>query len=295
MVKVAYLGLGVMGNPMAGHLVKAGYDLTVYNRNFEKAIRWYQKIQNAGYGVEGVKLAKTPAEACLDAEFIMACVGADADILEVATGAAGAFSSAASGSVFIDHTTVSAHTAEILAKSAHEKNIHFIDAPVSGGEAGAINGTLTIMCGADLDVFNRARPILQAYGTMVERLGGIGSGQLAKMANQVCIAGILQGLSEAIMLAEKSGLDAKAVMNVISSGAAGSWQMKNRADTMVDDQFDFGFAVDWMRKDLGIVLDQARRVQASLPLTALVDQFYSDVQAAGGGKLDTSSLIKRLR
>lgn len=287
MAKVAFLGLGVMGYPMAGHLKSAGHDVTVYNRTTAKAEKWVAE--------HGGSLATTPADAAKDADFVMACVGNDDDLRAVCTGPDGAFSSMTDGATFVDHTTVSAKvTAEMYAAAA-ENSIGFVDAPVSGGQAGAENGVLSIMCGGDSAVFDAAEPVMQAYGRTIKRLGKSGAGQLTKMVNQICIAGLVQGLSEGLHFAEKAGLDGKAVIDVISGGAAGSWQMANRYETMLDDHFDHGFAVDWMRKDLGICLDTSDEIGASLPVTALVDQFYKDVQKLGGGRWDTSSLIRRLR
>lgn len=293
MANVAFIGLGVMGFPMAGHLAKAGHNVTVYNRSAEKAEQWLETYAD----VEGVELfaAPTPAGAAADADFVFACVGADKDVAAVCAGEDGAFAAMKEGAVFVDHTTASAECAREMADIAAGAGIAFIDAPVSGGEAGAVNGVLTVMCGGDAEAFARAEPIMQAYAKSVKLLGAAGSGQLAKMVNQVCIAGIVQGLSEALHFAMEAGLDAKAVVEVISKGAAQSWQMENRANTMIDGEFDFGFAVDWMRKDLGIVLSEATKMGVSLPLTALVDQFYCDVQRMGGNRQDTSSLIRRFR
>lgn len=287
MAKVAFLGLGVMGYPMAGHLVKAGHEVTVYNRTTEKAEAWASE--------HGGSYAKTPREAAQGQDFVMACVGNDDDLRSVCLGEDGALAGMAKGAIFVDHTTVSAKVTRELNSAAAEIGVDFVDGPVSGGQAGAENGVLSIMCGGTEDAFNSAEPIMQAYGRSIKRLGEGGAGQLTKMVNQICIAGLVQGLSEGLHFAEKAGLDGKAVVEVISGGAAGSWQMSNRYETMVDDQFDHGFAVDWMRKDLGICLDTANENGASLPVTALVDQFYKDVQKLGGGRWDTSSLIKRLR
>ena len=294
MAKTAFLGLGVMGYPMAGHLVRAGHDVTVYNRTTTKAEAWLEEYGPAEGG-QSVMIAPTPAGAAADADIVFACVGADRDVAEVCLGEGGAFDAMQSGSIFVDHTTASAGCARDMAQAAQEKALTFIDAPVSGGEAGAINGVLTIMCGGDRAAYTTVDPVMQAYARMTKLLGDSGSGQIAKMVNQVCIAGIVQGLSEGLHLAMEAGMDAKAVVEVISKGAAGSWQMDNRADTMVDGAFDFGFAVDWMRKDLGIVLDEAKSLGISLPVTALVDQFYGDVQRMGGNRQDTSSLIRRFR
>ena len=285
--RVAFLGLGVMGHPMAGHLARAGHHVTVYNRSVAKAADW-----QALYGGER---ASTPAAAAAGAEFVFACVGNDDDLRSVVLGRDGAFAGMAPGTVFVDHTTASAAVARELHADAIEHGLQFVDAPVSGGQAGAVNGALTVMCGGDAAAFGAMRPLALTYARAVTRVGDAGAGQLAKMVNQTCIAGLVQGLAEAIAFGEKAGLDMKQVLEVIGKGAAQSWQMDNRGPTMVDDRFDFGFAVDWMRKDLGLVLDEARRNGARLPVTALVDQFYGDVQRLGGGRLDSSSLIKRLR
>lgn len=285
--KVAFLGLGVMGLPMAGHLAKAGHQVTVYNRTEAKAKAWAQEF--------GGNSAPTPREAVAGAQIVFACVGNDDDLRSVVLGDDGAFAGMAPGAIFVDHTTASADVARELYGQARELNLQFVDGPVSGGQAGAVNGVLTIMCGGDQAAFDIIKPIAQAYGRAVTLVGAPGAGQLAKMVNQVCIAGIVQGLSEAIAFGQAANLDMKLVLDVISKGAAQSWQMENRGGTMVDDKFDFGFAVDWMRKDLGLVLAEARNNGARLPLTALVDQFYGDVQRAGGGRWDTSSLITRLR
>ena len=284
--KIAFLGLGVMGYHMAGHLAKAGHDVTVYNRTGSKAVRWLEEF--AG------KRAATPAEAATGNELVFACVGNDDDVRSVTVGADGAFEGMSSGAVFVDHTTASADVAQELAAVAAERGLGFMDAPVSGGEAGAVNGVLTVMVGGDQAEFDRCRGVIDAYARAVTLLGPVGSGQLTKMTNQICIAGVVQGLSEALNLAQRSGLDAKLVLDVISKGAAQSWQMENRGTTMVDDEFDFGFAVDWMRKDLDICLAQGHRVGALLPLTALVNEFYARVQARGGGRWDTSSLMRLL-
>ena len=287
MARTAFLGLGVMGYPMAGHLAAAGHQVTVFNRTSSKAADWT--------GTYSGQLATTPRAAAEGAEFVMACVGNDDDLRAVCLGPDGAFTGMAAGSIFVDHTTVSAAVTRELNAAAAELGIGYVDAPVSGGQAGAENGVLSIMCGGDAAHFDAALPVMQAYGRTVKRLGDSGAGQLTKMVNQICIAGLVQGLSEALNFADKAGLDGKAVVDVISGGAAGSWQMANRYETMVDDQFDHGFAVDWMRKDLGICLSTGDEIGAALPVTALVDQFYKDVQAMGGGRWDTSSLIKRLR
>jgi len=293
MAQVAFIGLGVMGFPMAGHLAAAGHSVTVYNRTIAKADQWIEHYSDAG-GAE-IYAAPTPAGAAADADIVFSCVGADADVAQICIGEEGAFSSMKGGSIFVDHTTASATCAREMAEAAEIAGIAFIDAPVSGGEAGAVNGQLTVMCGGSADAFAVAEPVMQAYAKSVKLLGPVGSGQLTKMANQICIAGTVQGLAEALHFAMEAGLDAKAVVDVISKGAAQSWQMENRAETMIDGKFDFGFAVDWMRKDLAIVLDEARTGGLSLPLTALVDQFYADVQIMGGSRNDTSSLIRRFR
>ena len=285
--KVAFLGLGVMGGPMAGHLAAAGHQVTVYNRTAAKAQAWVAK--------HGGKAAPTPRAAAEGAEFVFACVGNDADLRAVITGDEdGAFAGMARGTVLVDHTTASADIARELHGMAKARGLHFVDAPVSGGEAGAVNGALTVMCGGDAAPFDAMKPVAMAFAKAVTRLGDSGAGQLAKMVNQICIAGIVQGLSEAVAFGARAGLDMPAVLDVIGKGAAQSWQMDNRGKTMVEDKFDFGFAVDWMRKDLGLVLDEARRNGARLPLTALVDQFYSEIQNRGGGRWDTSSLIRLL-
>ena len=285
--KLAFLGLGVMGGPMAGHLQKAGHSVTVYNRTTRKAQDWAD--------AHGGAMAKTPREAAAGADFVMSCVGNDDDLRTVCLGDDGAFAGMAKGAIFVDHTTVSAAVTRELYAAAEAAGISFVDAPISGGQAGAENGALSIMCGGDQTAFDRALPIMQAYAKICRRIGDSGAGQMTKMCNQIAIAGVVQGLSEALHFAEKAGLDGRAVVEVISQGAAGSWQMANRYETMLDDKFDHGFAVDWMRKDLGICLDTADETGASLPLTALVDQFYKDVQKLGGARWDTSSLIKRLR
>ena len=285
--RVAFLGLGVMGGPMAAHLQRAGHQVTVYNRTAAKAQAWASQ--------HGGATAPTPREAAAGASIVFACVGNDDDLRSVTLGTDGAFAGMAAGSVFVDHTTASAEVARELHAQALALGLHFVDAPVSGGQAGAVNGVLTVMCGGDDAPFETMRPVAMAFAKAVTRVGDSGAGQLAKMVNQICIAGLVQGLAEAIAFGQKAGLDMKQVLEVIGKGAAQSWQMDNRGKTMVDDQFDFGFAVDWMRKDLGLVLDEARRNGAKLPVTALVDQFYADVQGQGGGRWDTSSLIKRLR
>jgi 3-hydroxyisobutyrate dehydrogenase-like beta-hydroxyacid dehydrogenase len=281
--KVAFIGLGVMGYPMAGYLARAGHEVAVYNRTSERAHQWVTE-----YG--GLQ-AGTPAAAADGADFVFCCVGNDDDLRSVTTGMNGAFEKMQPGSVFVDHTTTSAKVARELHAIAAKNGFSFVDAPVSGGQAGAENGQLTVMIGGDEDAVARAAPLIDCYARMQARLGGSGSGQLAKMVNQICIAGLVQGLSEALHFAGKAGLDAKAVVDVISRGAAQSWQMDNRAETMLEGKFDYGFAVNWMRKDLGYVLSEARENGAHLPVTALVDQFYSEVQSMGGGRWDTSSLI----
>jgi 3-hydroxyisobutyrate dehydrogenase-like beta-hydroxyacid dehydrogenase len=285
--RVAFLGLGVMGFPMAGHLARAGHQVTVYNRSTAKAQAWQAEY--------GGRTAATPREAAAGADFVFACVGNDDDLRSVALGEQGAFAGMSGGAVFVDHTTASAQVARELHAAGLARGLHFVDAPVSGGQAGAVNGVLTVMCGGDAAAFDAMKPVALAFSRAVTLVGGPGAGQLAKMVNQTCIAGLVQGLAEAIAFGEKAGLDMKQVLEVIGKGAAQSWQMDNRGPTMVDDKFDFGFAVDWMRKDLGLVLDEARRNGARVPVTALVDQFYGDLQRLGGGRWDTSSLIRRLR
>ena len=287
MAKLAFLGLGVMGFPMARHLAAKGHVVTVYNRSPAKAAAWVE--QNVGAS------APTPREAVLGAEFVMACVGNDDDLRQVCLGPDGAFAGMAKGAIFVDHTTVSAQVTRELAALAASQGFGFVDAPVSGGQAGAENGALSIMCGGPEADYAAAEPVMAAYARICRRLGETGAGQLAKMMNQICIAGLMQGLSEALAFGQKAGLDGAAVVEVISQGAAGSWQMVNRHKTMLADTFDFGFAVDWMRKDLKICLETADQIGAALPVTALVDQFYKDVQLMGGGRNDTSSLIRRLR
>ena len=289
-MRLAFLGLGVMGAPMARHLAAAGHDVTVYNRSPAKAAAWV-----AEYGGNGrCKHAATPAEAAADADLVFACVGNDADLRSVTLEADGAFAGMKAGAVFVDHTTASAEIARELSAAATQRGLHFIDAPVSGGQAGAVNGALTVMCGGEQAPFDSMQPVALCFARAVTRLGDSGSGQLAKMVNQIAIAGLLQGLAEAVAFGQRAGLDMPQVLDVIGKGAAQSWQLDNRGKTMVERRFDFGFAVDWMRKDLGLVLDEARRNGAQLPVTALVDQFYADVQALGGQRWDTSSLIKRL-
>ena len=284
--RVAFLGLGVMGGPMAAHLAGAGHAVTVYNRTNAKAQAWVAEHGGASAG--------TPRAAAEGAELVFACVGNDDDLRSVTLGDQGAFAGMAAGAVFVDHTTASAAVARELHAAAAAQGLHFVDAPVSGGQAGAVNGVLTVMCGGDAAPFAVMQPVAMAFAKAVTLLGDSGAGQLAKMVNQICIAGLVQGLSEAIAFGQKAGLDMNQVLQVIGKGAAQSWQMDNRGKTMVENKFDFGFAVDWMRKDLGLVLDEGRRQGARLPVTALVDQFYADLQAQGGGRWDTSSLIKRL-
>jgi 3-hydroxyisobutyrate dehydrogenase len=286
MAKLAFLGMGVMGFPMAGHLKKAGHDVVVYNRTAKKAQDWAAK--------HGGGHAGTPAEAAKGADIVLVCVGNDDDLRSVVFGDKGALSGMASGAILVDHTTASAEVAREIYAQAKKKGIGFLDAPVSGGQAGAENGQLGIMVGGDGDVFAKAEPVLKIYAKALSLMGPVGSGQLTKMVNQICIAGLLQGLSEGMNFAMKAGLDTDKVLSVITAGAAGSWQMNNRAKTMVQGKFDFGFAVDWMRKDLSICLDEAKRNKARLPMTAVVDQFYAQVQARGGGRWDTSSLIHLL-
>ena len=287
MAKVAFLGMGVMGFPMAGHLAAKGHDVTVYNRSPDKARRWVDTHPG--------RAAPTPAEAAKGAAFVMACVGNDDDLSAVCLGDDGAFAGMAPGTVFTDHTTVSAAVTRELAGVARDSGIGFVDAPVSGGQAGAENGVLSVMCGGAQADYDRAEPVIAAYARICRLLGPSGAGQMAKMVNQICIAGLVQALSEGLNFASRAGLDIEALVEVISQGAAGSWQMANRHKTMAEDKFDHGFAVDWMRKDLGICLKTADEIGASLPVTALVDQFYKDVQAMGGNRWDTSSLIARLR
>jgi 3-hydroxyisobutyrate dehydrogenase len=285
--KAAFIGLGVMGYPMAGFLQQKGYETCVYNRTAAKSSEWVAKY--------GGSSAATPREAAAGADFVMVCVGNDDDLRSVILGDDGAFAGMKAGAILVDHTTASADVARELAVVAAGKGIGFVDGPVSGGQAGAEGGFLTVMCGGSEDDFAKARPVIDCYARACERLGDVGAGQLTKMVNQICIAGVVQGLSEALNFAEKAGLDGRAVVDVISKGAAQSWQMENRYETMIDDKMDYGFAVDWMRKDLGICLSQARSLGTTLPLVGLVDQFYADVQSMGGGRWDTSSLIRRLR
>ncbi len=286
MAKVAFIGLGVMGYPMAGHLAKGGHQVTVYNRTAAKAEKWV--------GQFGGSHADTPAVAATGCDFVFSCVGNDADLREVTIGANGAFAAMRQGAVYIDNTTASADVARELAGVAADKGFAFLDAPVSGGQAGAENGVLTVMVGGDPQTFDRARPVIDCYARMVGLMGPAGSGQLTKMVNQICIGGLLQGLAEGIHFAQKAGLDVEKLIGVISKGAAGSWQMENRYKTMKEGEYNLGFAVDWMRKDLGICLQEANRNGASLPVTALVDQFYHDIQKMGGKRWDTSSLLARL-
>ncbi|MCE9684402.1 NAD(P)-dependent oxidoreductase [Halomonas alkalisoli] len=284
---VAFIGLGVMGYPMAGHLARQGLTVRVYNRTGATAEAWVAE--------HGGSHHTTPQEAAQGADLVLVCVGNDDDVRQVTTGSQGALHGMAAGSLLVDHTTASSDLAEELAGICHEQDIGFIDAPVSGGQQGAINGALTIMCGGEESEFAQVEPILAHYARAVALMGPAGSGQLTKMVNQICIAGLVQGLAEGLHFAEQAGLDQQRVIDVIAKGAAGSWQMENRHKTMIEDEYEHGFAVNWMRKDLGICLEQARRLQARLPVTALVDQFYGDVQAMGGGRWDTSSLLRRLR
>lgn len=286
MAKVAFVGLGVMGYPMAGHLVKAGHTVTVWNRSAEKADKWV--------GQHKGQKAASPREAAAGAEFVMACVGNDDDLRSVTYGDTGILAGLAKGAIFVDHTTASADVAREIGEKAKANGQGFVDAPVSGGQAGAENGQLTIMCGGDAGTYEKVKPVIQAYAKMQNLMGPTGSGQLTKMMNQICIAGLVQGLAEALAFGRASGLDLTKAVEVISKGAAGSWQMDNRHKTMIEGKFDYGFAVDWMRKDLGICLAEARRNGASLPVAALVDQFYAEVQQMGGNRWDTSSLIARL-
>ncbi|MBS0313273.1 MAG: NAD(P)-dependent oxidoreductase [Proteobacteria bacterium] len=286
-MNLAFLGLGVMGFPMAGHLHKAGHRVTVYNRTAAKSAQWV--------ATHGGASAPTPRAAATDADIVLMCVGNDDDVRSVVYGDDGALAGMRPGAILVDHTTASAELARELDAAAKAQGKRFLDAPVSGGQAGAENGKLGVMCGGDASTFDAAKDILGIYARALVRIGDAGAGQLTKMVNQICIAGLVQGLSEALAFAQRAGIDGKLVLDVISKGAAQSWQMENRGATMLDGRFDFGFAVDWMRKDLGICLEEARRNGARLPVTALVDQFYADLQQTGGGRLDTSSLIKRLR
>lgn len=286
-LNVAFIGLGVMGYPMAGHLTKQQHiNVTVYNRTETKAQQWVSEYQGSS--------ARTPKEAAVNADLVFVCVGNDDDLREVTLGDVGALHSMKPGSVLIDHTTASADIARELSKRCIEANVGFIDAPVSGGEAGAINGQLTVMCGGDKLDYDKAQPVMQSYSRFSKLLGNVGSGQVAKMMNQICIAGVVQGLSEALQFGLNAGIDCESVIEVISKGAAGSWQMENRHKTMLEDHYEHGFAVDWMRKDLEIALNEAKKNGSTLPLTALVDQFYADIQKMGGNRWDTSSLLKRL-
>ncbi|HET6565480.1 MAG TPA: NAD(P)-dependent oxidoreductase [Xanthomonadales bacterium] len=284
--KLAFIGLGVMGYPMAGHLATAGHEVTVYNRTTPRAQQWVDQF--------GGKLATTPRQAADGCEVVFSCVGADHDLREICLGAEGAFAGMPAGSIFVDHTTTSAEVARELSKLAQDSGFDFVDAPVSGGQAGAENGQLTVMMGGNAEAVSRIAPLVGSFARMQAHMGPSGSGQLTKMVNQICIAGTVQGLAEGVQFAQKAGLDGAQVFEVISKGAAQSWQMENRAPTMLQDKFDFGFAVDWMRKDLGLVLDEARRNGSLLPVAALVDQFYAEVQAMGGGRWDTSSLLRPL-
>jgi len=287
MATVAFIGLGVMGYPMAGHLkTRGGHDVTVYNRSGEKAVKWAEAFKGGH--------APTPGQAAKDKDFVFSCVGNDEDLRQVTIGENGAFHNMKPGSIFIDNTTASAEVARELDAEARERGFHFLDAPVSGGQAGAENGVLTVMVGGEQDAFDRAKPVIESFAKMVGLMGSAGAGQLTKMINQICIAGLVQGLAEGIHFGKKAGLDIEKVIDVISKGAAGSWQMENRHKTMNAGKYDFGFAVDWMRKDLGICLAEADRNKAKLPVTALVDQFYKDVQEMGGNRWDTSSLLARL-
>jgi 3-hydroxyisobutyrate dehydrogenase len=287
MMKLAFLGLGVMGYPMAGHLAKAGHQLTVYNRTGAKAAQWVKE--------HGGQHRPTPAEAASGAEIVFTCVGNDDDVRQVLAGKDGAFAGMTRGAILADHTTASAEVAREMAALAKEKGLGFLDAPVSGGQAGAVNGKLTIMVGGEAAAFAKAQPVMSHYGRAVTLMGPVGNGQLTKMVNQICIAGLVQALSEGLSFAMRAGLDPKLVVDVISKGAAQSWQMENRAEAMVAGKFDFGFAVNWMRKDLAICLEEARRNKSALPITALIDQFYERVQERGGGRWDTSSLIHLLQ
>ena len=286
MAKVAWIGLGVMGYPMAGHLARAGHEVTVFNRTREKAERWVAEHDG--------RMAETPAQAAAGAEFVFACVGADDDLRQVTNGEGGAFHGMEKGAVFVDHTTASADVARELFAAARERGLHFIDAPVSGGQQGAEQGVLTVMCGGEEEAFARAEPVIAAYARRVRLMGPAGAGQLTKMVNQICAAGLIQALAEGIHFAKRAGLDVDAVLDVISKGAAQSWQMENRGPTMARGEFDFGFAINWMRKDLAICMEEARRTGASLPITTLVDQFYAQLQARGAGRQDTSALIRLL-
>jgi 3-hydroxyisobutyrate dehydrogenase len=289
--RVAFLGLGVMGYPMAGHLALAGHQVTVYNRTASKSIAWGQEFA----GTSDPRHAATPREAVSGADFVFSCVGNDDDLRSVVLGDDGAYAGMKAGAVFVDHTTASANVARELYAAARQRGVYFVDAPVSGGQAGAQNGQLTVMCGGDASAFDAAKPVAMAFSRAFTHMGESGAGQLTKMVNQIAIAGLVQGLAEAIAFGQKAGLDVLQVIDVIGKGAAQSWQLDNRGKTMAADQFDFGFAVDWMRKDLGLVLEEARRNGARLPVTALVDQFYGDIQKLGGNRWDTSSLVRRLK
>jgi len=286
MAKVSFIGLGVMGAPMAGHLAAAGHDVTVFNRSADKAQAWIGQYKG--------RSAPTPAAAAEGADAVFTCVGADDDLEEVTLGKDGAFAAMRAGALFVDHTTVSAHIARRLAEEGANKGLLAVDAPVSGGQAGAENGKLAIMCGGSAEAFAAAEPLMQAYAARIVHVGAAGAGQTTKMCNQIAIAGVIQGVAESLRFAQAAGLDTDKVFEAISAGAAGSWQMQNRWATMAKDEFDFGFAVNWMRKDLGLALEEARSNGATLPLSALVDQFYAEVQAMGGGRQDTSSIIRRL-
>jgi 2-hydroxy-3-oxopropionate reductase len=285
-IRIAFIGLGVMGYPMAGHLAQAGYDVMVFNRTTQKARDWVEQFRG--------HYAETPQQAAVDAQFVFMCVGDDDDLRSVVYGDEGVLAGMAAGTILVDHTTTSAKVAREVSENAKKLDIHFIDAPVSGGQAGAENGVLTVMAGGESIIFSKVQPIIAAYSRFSQLLGEVGSGQMCKMVNQICIAGVVQGLAEGLHFAKQAGLDPEKVVNTISKGAAGSWQMENRYKTMNTGEYDFGFAVDWMRKDLGIALDEARSNGATLPVTALVDQYYADVQALGGGRFDTSSLLARL-
>ncbi len=287
MSRVAFIGLGVMGYPMAGHLAAAGHEVTVYNRTAVRAERWCAEHDG--------RRAETPAAAARDAELVFSCVGNDDDLRAVVTGPDGALEGLAPGSVYVDHTTSSAAVAREIAAQLDAAGVAFIDAPVSGGEVGAQNGVLTVMCGGTEHAFARARPVIDAYARACALMGAVGAGQLTKMVNQICVAGVIQGLAEGLHFGQRAGLDMEAVLEVIAKGAAQSWQMENRGETMLEGRYDFGFAVDWMRKDLGIVLDEAARNGASVPMTRLIDGYYEEIQALGGNRWDTSSLIERLR
>lgn len=286
-MKVAFIGLGVMGYPMAGHLQKAGHDVCVYNRNQEKAKKWQDEFSG--------RYAQTPALAAKDCEIVFCCVGNDNDVRQVVLGEQGILAGMPKGGILVDHTTVSANIAREIADIATKQGQHFIDAPVSGGQAGAENGVLTVMAGGEADTFAKAQPIMAAYARFSQLMGAVGSGQLAKMVNQICIAGVVQGLAEAFNFAEKAGLDSQALVETISKGAAGSWQMENRYKTMFAGEYDFGFAVDWMRKDLAIAFEEAQKIDAPLPMTKMVDGFYQEIQESGGNRWDTSSLISRFK